>query len=155
MSDTLLTCLRDLLKAMRLFKSTAPPRHLAAPGGTLGVLATIDDIGASAGCHVKDLALRNALDPSTVSRAVAALVGAGLVVRTADPSDGRASVLALTDRGRAVLTGLSSWYGDLLASALRDWSDEDLAAFAAMLQRFSDDLLRSAARRTSPLEAAR
>jgi DNA-binding MarR family transcriptional regulator len=152
MSDALLA---GLLKAMRLVKSMPPPRHIAAPGGTLAVLATIDDIGNSTGCHVKDLATRNALDPSTVSRSVGALVGAGLVVRTADPDDGRASVLALTDRGRAVLTGLSAWYGDLLAAALSDWSDEDLAAFAAMLQRFSDDLICSAARRTPPLEAAR
>src|SRR5690348_10667814 len=157
MSDTpvLLGCMRHLLKAIRLFKNMPPPKHIAAPGGTLGVLATIGDIGPTSGCHVKDLAERCRLDPSTVSRAVAALVGAGLVARSADPTDGRASVLTLTDRGRSMLTGFTAWYGDQLAAALRDWSNEDLAAFAAMLQRFSDDLIRSAGRRTPTLEAAR
>jgi DNA-binding MarR family transcriptional regulator len=150
----LLARMRDVLMAIRLFKNMPPPRHLAVPSGTLGVLATIDDIGVTSGCHVKDLAQRCRLDPSTVSRAVAALVGAGLVARSADPADGRASVLALTDRGRAVLASCTAWYGDLLAEALQDWSNEDLAAFGAMLQRFSDDLIRSAGRRTPTLEAA-
>jgi DNA-binding MarR family transcriptional regulator len=150
--------MRDVLTAIRLFKNIPPPRQFAAPSGTLGTLSAIDEIGGIGGCHVKDLAERCRLDPSTVSRAVGALVTAGLVVRSADPADGRASVLTLTDRGHEVLGGYTGWYGDLLATALQDWSNDDLAAFAAMLQRFSDDLIRSAARRTSTLdtlEAAR
>jgi DNA-binding MarR family transcriptional regulator len=137
----LLARLRDTLKAMRLFKNQQPPRHLAVPGGTFGVLATIDDIEPSTGCHVKDLAAACALDPSTISRAVAALVRGGLVQRAADPADGRASVLALTPRGHETLDGVTGWYDDLLAGALSGWSSAELAAFGAMLQRFSHDLI--------------
>ena len=150
----LLARLRDVLKAVRLFKNTLPPRRLSVPSGTLGILATIDDIAgpADAGCHVKDLAARCALDPSTVSRAVGALVRSGLVQRTADPDDGRASTLGLTSHGREVLSDVTGWYDDQLTDALKDWSREDMAALSALLQRFCDDLM---SRNHNSLEAAR
>jgi DNA-binding MarR family transcriptional regulator len=137
----LLARLRDVLKAVRLFKNHQPPRHTAGLSGALGVLATIEDIGSTTGCHSKDLAAQCALDPSTISRAVTALVRAGLVRRAADQNDGRASVLALTPHGRAVLADITSRYDERLADALRDWTVDDLNALASMLQRFSDDLV--------------
>jgi len=139
----LLTDLRDLLKAVRLVKSDLPSRLGDVPAGTLGVLATIDAIGGEpvGGCHLKDLAVRCALDPSTVSRAVAALVRSGLVARTADPVDGRASVLAVTPRGRLTLDDFTRQADERLAAALHAWSPEDIAVLAALLQRFATDLL--------------
>jgi DNA-binding MarR family transcriptional regulator len=137
----LLNRLRDVLKAVRLFKNEQPPRQTAVLSGTLGVLAKIGDLGTDAGCHSKDLAAEFALDPSTISRAVASLVRAGLVRRAADPNDGRASVLALTPHGREVLDEATRWYDGRLADALRDWTVQDLNALADMLQRFSDDLI--------------
>jgi DNA-binding MarR family transcriptional regulator len=149
----LLARLRDVLKAVRLFKNTLPPSRQSVPAGTLGVLASIDAIaGDEPRCHVKDLAAHCALDPSTISRAVGALVRSGLVRRSADPSDGRASTLGLTSHGREVLSDVTGWYDHQLADALKDWSREDLAALSALLQRFSDDLL---SRNHNPLEAAR
>lgn len=136
----LLGRVRDVLKAVRVFKSHQPPSHTVVPSGTFGILATIDGFGP-AGCHSKDLAARCALDPSTISRAVAALVRAGLVTRAADPDDGRASVLLATPDGRAALDDITGWYDDRLAEALAGWTDADLSALTAMLQRFSGDLL--------------
>jgi DNA-binding MarR family transcriptional regulator len=154
----LLARMRDTLTAMRLLKNHQRPAHLAVPGGTFGVLATIPDIEPGTGCHGKDLATACALDPSTVSRAVAALVRAGLVRRAADPADGRASVVALTERGQEVLDGVTGWYDDLLAEALSGWTSEELAAFSAMLRRFSRDLIAREALMNNfdpTLEAAR
>lgn len=149
----LMVRMRDVLKAVRLFKNQQPPNHTVVPSGTLGVLAAIDNIEASTGCHSKDLAAQCALDPSTISRAVAALVRAGLVVRTADPRDGRASVLALTPKGRQVLGDTTRWYVDLLADALGDWTAPELTALADLLHRFSDDLIaRFDARPTGPID---
>jgi hypothetical protein len=42
-------------------------------------------------------------DPSTISRQIGHLVKLGYVERTADPEDGRATLLAATDEGRRVL----------------------------------------------------
>ena len=145
---------RDLLKAVRLFKSALPARHDAVPTGTIGVLATINTIAGepAGGCHLKDLAVRCALDPSTVSRAVAALVRSGLVARTADPADGRASVLTVTPRGRQTLDDFNRLADERLADALREWSTEDIAVLSALLQRFSAALMT---RTDRTLEVAR
>jgi DNA-binding MarR family transcriptional regulator len=130
--------IRDVLKAVRVFKSQSAPHPAAIPAGTFGVLATIATGDAA---HVRDLAAECALDPSTVSRAVAALVRAGLVAREADPTDGRACVLAVTDHGLSVLDDVLTHYDRRLAAALRDWTTEDLQVFATLLRRFTDDVL--------------
>jgi len=137
----LLDQVRDVVKAVRLFKNQLPPAQAGVPSGTFGVLATIAKIESRAGCHGKDLAAECALDPSTISRAVAALVRAGLVVRTADPADGRASVLGLTPLGHRTLNDVVRWYDDLLADALQNWTARDLTDLAGMLHRFSDDVI--------------
>jgi DNA-binding MarR family transcriptional regulator len=128
----LLTNVRDLLKAVRVVKSEL------FPTGAVGVLATIDTLD---GCHLKSLAARCALDPSTVSRAVAELVRSGLVARSADPADGRASVLTVTPGGRQILDDYHRLTDERLADALRDWAPEDIATFSALLRRFANDLM--------------
>ncbi|WP_305787378.1 MarR family winged helix-turn-helix transcriptional regulator [Symbioplanes lichenis] len=140
---------RELTRAMRLLKSRLPLQLSAIPPGTLQVLWII---GPAAGCHLKDLAERCSLDPSTVSRSVAALVKAGLVARSADPDDGRASVLTLTPAGAQALDEISGWYDRQLAEALQDWTPEDMAVLTTLMRRLSTDLL---SRHDQPLEAAR
>ena len=139
----LLADTRDLLKAVRLFKSDLPSRYATVPSGTIGVLATISALGGEpvGGCHLKDLAARCALDPSTVSRSVAALVRSGLVARAADPTDGRASVLTVSPRGRQTLDDFYRLADARLADALREWSPDDIAVLSTLLQRFSADLM--------------
>jgi DNA-binding MarR family transcriptional regulator len=139
----LLIHVRDLLKAVRLVRSDLAARPETVPTGTLGVLATINTLTGepTGGCHLKDLAVRCALDPSTVSRAVAALVRSGLAARTADPRDGRASVLTVTPSGQHTLDEFNRLADERLADALRGWSPEDIAVLSALLQRFATDLL--------------
>ena len=137
--------IRELIKAVRLAKNDLAA-HSAVPSGALAVLSMIEESGPA---QSKDLAVRSALDPSTISRAVSALCRAGLLERTADPADGRASLLMLTEGGRQALQEADSWYDERLAVALADWTPADVDTFAALLHRFSEDLI------TKPLEAAR
>jgi DNA-binding MarR family transcriptional regulator len=116
-----------------------------------GILAAIGSAGG--GCHPKELAARCALDASTISRAVAALVARGLVQRTADPADRRARILTLTDAGRAGLADLERQQTDLLAAALQDWTVAEVYAFVTALARFVDDAT-AYLDRTSPASAA-
>ncbi|MET0415297.1 MAG: MarR family transcriptional regulator, partial [Actinoplanes sp.] len=136
-SRDLLTEVRELLKVIRLTKHDMARQNTAVPSGALGVLAII---AVGRGCHGKDLAAECALDPSTVSRAVAALVKAGLVARTADPDDGRASVLTATEAGRRALEEVLTCYDHRLVDALRDWTAEELRTFTTLLHRFTGDL---------------
>jgi len=136
----LLATVHEVLKAIRLLKQDRPPACTAVPVGTVGVLAEIRS-RESAGCHAKELAVEHGLDPSTISRSVAALVRAGLVARSADPADGRASTLRLTEPGRKVLDAAQAHYETRFAAALRDWNPQEISDFAAALQRFARDLI--------------
>jgi DNA-binding MarR family transcriptional regulator len=129
--------LRDLLRVVRMVKQHHPP----LTNGLIGTLALIERAGASpTGCHAKELAVRAGLDPSTVSRAVAALVANGLVERRADPDDGRASILVVTERGHAELAGARDWYDRLLRRALADWHPGEVEALTTALGRLTTDV---------------
>jgi DNA-binding MarR family transcriptional regulator len=138
--------LYELMKALRVLKQQ---RHPVLPSGTVGLLQAIERGG-----RLKDVAATCALDQSTTSRAVSAASQAGLVRRGPDPHDGRASLLELTDAGRATLAEAVSWYDALLADALDGWTDEDIARFGSYLRRFTNALHGTSLHGTS-LEAQR
>jgi DNA-binding MarR family transcriptional regulator len=79
-------------------------------------------------------------DPSTISRQVAELVRRDLVRREPDPSDGRASLLAITDAGREVCERVRTLRRALLAAAVASWTDAELTNFAGLLSRFNGGL---------------
>jgi DNA-binding MarR family transcriptional regulator len=79
-------------------------------------------------------------DPSTVSRHVGALVEGGLVRRVADEADGRASLLVVTDAGRAAFDELRVERESQVHRATASWSTADLAAFTSLFGRLLDDL---------------
>ncbi|MEV1121835.1 MarR family winged helix-turn-helix transcriptional regulator [Actinosynnema sp. NPDC049800] len=140
---------RDLLRVVRMVRQ----RHHALPPGLIGTLGLIARAGVEpTGCHAKELAASAGLDPSTVSRAVAALVANGLVERRADPDDGRASILVVTERGHAELAAARDWYDRLLGRALADWSPEEVQALTTSLGRLTIDVEGALG---STLEAAR
>lgn len=78
-------------------------------------------------------------DPSTVSRQVAALVKDGLVERRADPEDGRASLLAVTDRGVRLLEEQRARFALSIARMVAHWDPEDLDRFVELFERFLAD----------------
>jgi DNA-binding MarR family transcriptional regulator len=78
-------------------------------------------------------------DPSTISRQVAGLVKDGLIERHADPADGRASLLAVTDKGRELLEFRHRQRSCSLARMLAHWPAEDRAQFVELLERFLGD----------------
>jgi DNA-binding MarR family transcriptional regulator len=85
------------------------------------------------------LADRMGADPSTISRQVASLVRDGHVVRRADPIDGRASLLEITDAGLDILAGLDVERSRHFARMLEGWSETDLELLGRLLGRFTDD----------------
>lgn len=79
-------------------------------------------------------------DPSTISRHVAELVADGLVERTPDPDDGRASLLGLTASGAERVTAMRAERDASVAGALGAWSTADIEALGHGLERFADDM---------------
>jgi DNA-binding MarR family transcriptional regulator len=94
-------------------------------------------IDAAEGCRSVDLAAFYRLDKSTVSRQVGDLERRGLVIRAIDPARGRGQVLTVTPAGRALLQDAAATRQAELARRVAAWSDEELAAFAAALQRYN------------------
>lgn len=76
-------------------------------------------------------------DPSTVSRQAAHLVGLRLVERRADPGDGRASLLAITDAGTALLERARQRRDDRTATIIGSWQPTEREQFADLIDRFT------------------
>jgi DNA-binding MarR family transcriptional regulator len=90
--------------------------------------------------RVSDLASCVELDTSTVSRQIKQLEDKGIVERTADPDDGRASLLRLTEHGReTVIAGFRRRF-DRIRTALEPWSEADRTKLQALLTRLAADL---------------
>jgi DNA-binding MarR family transcriptional regulator len=94
----------------------------------------------SGAMRVSDLAARCELDVSTVSRAVKQLEDKGYLERTADPGDGRAWLVQLTDEGVRIMREAMRRRLDRISAALSDWSEEDRAHLQRLLTTLAADL---------------
>ena len=86
------------------------------------------------------LAALRGLDASTVSRHVAALQQSGLIAREADPEDGRACRLRLTETGHRAVAATRKARRGLVRELLSSWSAEDRRTLAALLERLNAGL---------------
>ncbi len=89
------------------------------------------------GVAIGTVAARLDVDPSQASRLVAECVRAGFVERLASPGDGRRSVLQLTPAGLDLIAATRRQKRALLLGHVAEWTDDDLARFAALLARFA------------------
>ena len=113
-------------------------RHALAELGSQGftALAIVHKHGPA---RVSDVAEHLRVDLSVASRQVAALASAGYVRREADAADRRVQLITITDEGTRVLAESHRRMVDTFADALSDWSEEDVAALAAGLDRLRQD----------------
>ena len=126
---------RDLARIARALRAGANKSSL--PLSSLSALWVLNDAGEP--IRLSDLAERENLTVPTMSRIVTGLERDGLVVRTADPADGRASLLVPSESGvelvngnrsrrvqalERALDGLDATERDVLARALRKVAEE-------------------------------
>ncbi|QWS34855.1 MarR family winged helix-turn-helix transcriptional regulator [Curtobacterium aetherium] len=107
--------------------------------GTDDVLSVVDQslvdfVVQHPGCMAIDIARYLRLNRSTISRQLSGLLAAGLV-RTVDGGTGNAKPLEATDAGRRTLARSVQLHRDALVERLVDWSDDDVALLAGMLER--------------------
>lgn len=107
--------------------------------GGLRVLRTVERSTAAGGSPtVKDVAVDHAIEQSTASRAVHAVVSAGLATKSTCGDDQRKARLALTAAGREVLDRATRNRQELLSTITADWPETDLEALTSLLERFND-----------------
>jgi len=105
--------------------------HLAGLTPTqLAALATVERSGPM---RLGDLAAAEGVAPSTLTRLVTALEESGYVRRFADPTDARASTLAVTPRGHEALERIRTETTVSLAHSLRLLTPAQRSALAAAL----------------------
>ncbi|MBK3528219.1 MarR family transcriptional regulator [Streptomyces sp. MBT67] len=85
------------------------------PHGQVAVLGVLDRDGAMT---TSDLAADQRVRPQSMARAVGLLLEQGLVVRRAHPTDGRKSLVDLSEVGRAALKAERDRRADWLARAI-------------------------------------
>ena len=141
--DSLVDVERALTRLLRQMTRPAFYRWLAAAGGVhldradYGVLVRIDE---AAPVRLTDLAESLGIDISTVSRHVRDLERSGLVRRTGDPDDQRASRLSLSDEGQDMLRRVRRTRQDAMRQLLAEWTEADRALLAEMIVRLSDEM---------------
>jgi DNA-binding MarR family transcriptional regulator len=90
--------------------------------------------------RLSDLAGRLRLDASTVSRHVRQLQQRGLVERSHDPDDRRASQVRLAPDGEKALTAAMERRRESFAEVLSTWSPADRDRLRELLSRFAADV---------------
>ncbi|MGZ4445111.1 MAG: MarR family winged helix-turn-helix transcriptional regulator [Nocardioides sp.] len=80
------------------------------------------------------------IDKGAISRQVQHLVELGLVDRTPDPDDGRATLVSASEAAVRRLAEVTSERRAWLDERLADWSDEDLGTLVGALGRYNQAL---------------
>ncbi|GHF04555.1 MarR family winged helix-turn-helix transcriptional regulator [Streptomyces morookaense] len=83
--------------------------------------------------RISELAAGQRLAPSTVSGLIGQMMSSGLVARAVDPADRRASVVTLTDVGRAQLEAWTQAHERRLEAALGSLDEVEQAAIRTAL----------------------
>lgn len=94
------------------------------------VLATLE---AHEPLRLSELARREAVTPPTMSRVLAALDEAGLLVRSPDPQDARSALVQLSEEGRATILRVRTQRTAVLASRLDRLDGDQRRALEAAL----------------------
>lgn len=116
-------------------------RKEAEPGISPTMLAALSSIGNAGRLTMSDLCAAEQVQPPTMTRAVAALVEAGLVAREPDPGDGRVIWVRLTPAGRRLLERSRRRKEEFLGRGLRSLEPRELAVLeeaAQILERLTE-----------------
>jgi DNA-binding MarR family transcriptional regulator len=100
----------------------------------LRALQSLDRIGP---CLVTELGVALDLLPSTASRLSDRLAEAGYITRRVSPNNRRATLLELTDAGRAVLDELIGLRVEAFGEVTRRMSEDDRAALIQGTRAFT------------------
>jgi DNA-binding MarR family transcriptional regulator len=133
MDRNLLLVERAMVAIRRRQSRRALSRHLPIDPAIFGVLDAVEERGPST---VTELAAVLGVDQPRASRLAARAVDEGLLVRQADPGDGRRTPLSLTVLGKRHLDVIHEARQQVFAQAMADWPAEDRETFAHLLTKF-------------------
>ena len=143
--ETIATIQASVYSLTRRLKQNLLRDHIARLAGDdldqagMAVLYVLHE-EEQASLRVTDLAGRLGIDPPAVTRKAQQLERLGLVSRSRDADDARASRLGLTPEGREVLRRFIHARHQWLATVLADWTAAEREEFARLMCRFAADI---------------
>jgi DNA-binding MarR family transcriptional regulator len=131
-----MTSLLAVWHSPRFQRDIVAERHRSLSTLEVRLLWTLGSLGPS-----RPSALSAALDatPTSVSKAIAKLHAAGLVVRAPSPTDRRSHTLHLSDEGRRAAQELYDVGDAMVTEIFTGWDERDVARLSALLARFVDE----------------
>lgn len=127
---------RDLARVIRALRARAG--HNSQPLSSLSAMWVL--MSAEAPIRLSDLAERENVTVPTMSRIVTGLERDGLVDRTADPADGRASLLAVSPAGAELINGSRSRRVQALEKALDGLDEGEREVLGRTIRKVADEL---------------
>lgn len=118
------------LVLVRLVRTLRREGQSTLTASQVSALATVEDFGP---LRISTLAAHEAMDPSVATRVVASLEQQGLLERTDDPEDKRASLVDLSDGGRRAVSSLWNERTLELNTRLERLSEHERRALQAAL----------------------
>ena len=123
-------------------RATRRARRVTGFDWTYSALMILEGMKDNGTLRMSQLAESVGTTPPTVTKLVKDLEEKGLVTRTPDDQDGRASILSLTDKGRQVAESIGKARLEGLGQVLTAWSSEDIEKFDQLFERLRADMRR-------------
>lgn len=105
-------------------------------------ISIISALHASGPVRLSRLSDLTDLEAPLVSREIARLTDDRYVTRAADPTDGRATIVALTARGRRAYASYRCATDEIIIEAFAGWKGGELRTLADYLERVVTDVSR-------------
>jgi DNA-binding MarR family transcriptional regulator len=121
-----LTITRAFEQLITRARRVKPPQGLSASAFT-----TLDTLSFAGPLRISELAEREGITQPGMTTLVNRLANDGLAVRAADPSDGRAALVSVTESGRARVTAYRAARAGVIGRRLAELDEEDQAALLA------------------------
>ncbi len=100
------------------------------------ILTLINEAGDT-GIHQKELVRQLGINPSSVSELTDKLETDGYIQRSADPDDKRATLITLTEKGRARAFEVADERAEMLHTLFRNLSDEEKQTLLELLDKIT------------------
>lgn len=124
--------------------------HRASHKGEAATLSILGAVAARRRVRPSEIALRLAVNQSSVTRQIQKLERLGFVRLQPDPSDGRSCHIVLKAAGRSEMRRLTAIGLNHLALFVHDWEASDVRTLACLLENFERSKSTEAGKRRSP-----
>jgi DNA-binding MarR family transcriptional regulator len=141
--DVRVELMRELKTASQLQHAWIMQAWQDSPGLHPAAAMLLSDLAKNGEARPSELAKRRFVDLSVVSRQITQLSAAGLIDRRPAPEDGRATLVSVSEKGRAELADWRANYVEFMEQALGGWDDERVTDLTGRLAEMNVDLRRA------------